>query len=712
MRETAPHSSTRTPERGTSAYRLADLTLHIGQHRLERDGKPIELGKLTYALLVALVESAPNVSTHDDLIRTVWGGRATTPETVTQRVKLLRDALGDDAEQPRYVGLVRGQGYRLIPPVERLLESSSVQGDSTNAATTTPRARVMQPKQRRMAIAAACILLLAATYLVLSRPSGPPDFDIKRLTDPGRVGAPAISPDGQYVVYPQLEADGLTTLWVQHIATGSKQPILAADPTLSARVPTVSQDGFIDFINAGRDQGLWRVALLGGKPQRFTELASTPIGWSPNGEYGAFVRYDTNSDNTALLVVRDRDGNERVLAQRPRPGSFVSLDIVGNPPVRPSWSPDSRLIALFEVTDRLTPRVVVFDSSSGRQKATLDLQDTSLPQGIGWLGGSTLVFSQPAGIGQRLQLWTMSYPSGVITRLTNDLSSYRGIDLDRSRTQLVTQARDRRIAIWIGDSTGANAVEVVGSAPFGGNNVFMSWAGDRLLYDATSSYGRPVIAEIMPDGTATEVVADAFLVAATPDGETIVFSRPTRDREGLWRVDASGQPPVQLFSGVVGERIVTRDRSVVFVSIRSGVQSPWIVSLDGGEPTQIIQEGVTTLDVSPDGRRLAFWSADARMIVVCELPRCESSTRREFPVPPNYGEFLRWTPDGTEIAYLMQPPTDIWAIPLDGGAPHAVTHFGPDTSRIVRFAWSSDDQRLAVVREQVEESVVLLSLKP
>jgi tetratricopeptide (TPR) repeat protein len=38
-------------------------------------------------------------------------------ETLTQRVALLRRALGDDARNPRYVRAVRGRGYQLIPPV-------------------------------------------------------------------------------------------------------------------------------------------------------------------------------------------------------------------------------------------------------------------------------------------------------------------------------------------------------------------------------------------------------------------------------------------------------------------------------------------------------------------------------------------------------------------------------------------------------------------
>jgi endo-1,4-beta-xylanase len=51
------------------------------------------------------------------LIERVWDGRDTSPETITQRIKLLRDAIGDVAAQPNYIALVRREGYRLIPEV-------------------------------------------------------------------------------------------------------------------------------------------------------------------------------------------------------------------------------------------------------------------------------------------------------------------------------------------------------------------------------------------------------------------------------------------------------------------------------------------------------------------------------------------------------------------------------------------------------------------
>src|SRR5262245_11121741 len=47
----------------------------------------------------------------------VWPGLVITPETVSQRVKLVRDALDDDSQSPRYIAGVRRRGYRLVAPV-------------------------------------------------------------------------------------------------------------------------------------------------------------------------------------------------------------------------------------------------------------------------------------------------------------------------------------------------------------------------------------------------------------------------------------------------------------------------------------------------------------------------------------------------------------------------------------------------------------------
>jgi len=85
----------------TSNNRVLDLVVDIGRARVTRDGAEIALPKLTFDLLVVLVQAAPNLVSIDELIERVWRGLVVSPETVSQRVKLLRTALGDDSKHPR-----------------------------------------------------------------------------------------------------------------------------------------------------------------------------------------------------------------------------------------------------------------------------------------------------------------------------------------------------------------------------------------------------------------------------------------------------------------------------------------------------------------------------------------------------------------------------------------------------------------------------------
>lgn len=118
----------------SSTYRIADLTFDADRQMLRRGADPIHLGPLTFRFLRALIDAAPNVVDHDELAAAVWDGRTISPETISQRVKLLRDAIGDDASDPRYVELVRGRGYRLIPEVRTESSEESGQGRGARAA--------------------------------------------------------------------------------------------------------------------------------------------------------------------------------------------------------------------------------------------------------------------------------------------------------------------------------------------------------------------------------------------------------------------------------------------------------------------------------------------------------------------------------------------------------------------------------------------------
>ena len=100
-------------------YRFADLQLDTGRRLLTRNGQAVNLTNLCFEVLKVLVEAAPDLVSHDELINRVWGpNRVVTPENLAQRIHILRDSLGDDAANPTYIEGVRGQGFRLIPKVE------------------------------------------------------------------------------------------------------------------------------------------------------------------------------------------------------------------------------------------------------------------------------------------------------------------------------------------------------------------------------------------------------------------------------------------------------------------------------------------------------------------------------------------------------------------------------------------------------------------
>lgn len=114
-----------------TAYYFGDITLDPARRTVRRGNADILLGKLTYELLLMLIEAAPGVVTQKEVAERLWNDRHVTNDTVRQRVKLLRKALDDDAENPHYLSVVRGQGYRIIPDVETILPnlpSSAVSG--------------------------------------------------------------------------------------------------------------------------------------------------------------------------------------------------------------------------------------------------------------------------------------------------------------------------------------------------------------------------------------------------------------------------------------------------------------------------------------------------------------------------------------------------------------------------------------------------------
>ncbi len=106
-------------------YQIGDLTVDTNNGSVARDDKTLNLSPRTFRLLSALAQRAPNFVSRQELLETVWPDEFVNDEALSQRVRVLREALGDPSENPRYVAALRGWGYRLVAPVERVEASAA-----------------------------------------------------------------------------------------------------------------------------------------------------------------------------------------------------------------------------------------------------------------------------------------------------------------------------------------------------------------------------------------------------------------------------------------------------------------------------------------------------------------------------------------------------------------------------------------------------------
>lgn len=108
-------------------YRIDDLVADMTRRRVSRNGAPIPLPDMSWRVFAALVERAPGTVSYGELAALAWRRDHVTQDTMAQRIKLLRQALGDDSAAPRYIATERGAGYRLLSqPTPAVLATRSV----------------------------------------------------------------------------------------------------------------------------------------------------------------------------------------------------------------------------------------------------------------------------------------------------------------------------------------------------------------------------------------------------------------------------------------------------------------------------------------------------------------------------------------------------------------------------------------------------------
>ncbi|MDC6166618.1 AAA family ATPase [Paucibacter sp. XJ19-41] len=97
--------------------RFGRFQIDEAEARLERDKASVELAPRAFQVLCELVRRAGQLVSKETLLDAVWGHRHVNEAALKNLVSQLRQALGDDAQEPVYIQTVSRRGYRFIAPL-------------------------------------------------------------------------------------------------------------------------------------------------------------------------------------------------------------------------------------------------------------------------------------------------------------------------------------------------------------------------------------------------------------------------------------------------------------------------------------------------------------------------------------------------------------------------------------------------------------------
>ena len=104
-------------------YRFDQFEVDDREFRLGEDGTPVQIEPKVLRLLVYLIENRNRLVRKQELLDHVWPDAMVTENALTRAVGLLRKALSENSQVPRYIETVPTAGYRFIANVNVVSEA-------------------------------------------------------------------------------------------------------------------------------------------------------------------------------------------------------------------------------------------------------------------------------------------------------------------------------------------------------------------------------------------------------------------------------------------------------------------------------------------------------------------------------------------------------------------------------------------------------------
>jgi Tol biopolymer transport system component/DNA-binding winged helix-turn-helix (wHTH) protein len=693
--------------------RFGVFELDLTSGELCKSGRRLRLQEQPFRLLALLLEYPGQVVTRGKLKEALWPADTFVDfdHSLNAAVAKLRQALGDSAENPRFIETLARRGYRFIAPVNfagnpngaaKVMDTGEPPAFVAHALMRAASRPIPPPGERSkrapfpIYLSGALLLVLIASLVFWNRRQSGETELIKLTDDAGVSMNPAISQDGNLLAYASDRgSSGNLNIWVQQLGSGA-QPVQLTHFDVDADAPAFSPDGATIAFSSKKDGGgIYTVPVIGGEPTRLTNFGRSPR-FSPDGRWIAYSSSSvptlcscasTLKGGTGVHVVSASGGEPRRLA----PDLLAAAD--------PVWSPDSKHLLVYAPP----PTVLVWDQAdwwlaavdktpsmrTGNFRALLrqgfSLAVDRVPHVSQWTGDS-LVFT--AGLGDTTNIWRAPVSDkGWITGRAERLTSGTTLEASPALTPdggLIFSSLNRHLAVWSlsADPDHATVTGDLKMITTGSSEVLPSLSADGriLAFNAAPGNARLSASVLSSPGAINSQVRVKDLstgketVISTPgvapwdpqisrDGRMVAYtsSKPA----ALYVAASSGGPVRRVFAG---KKVWTWDWSLdnqrLLFSYAYGSKTDLerVYSIDpqsGKESLFLEKPGFALYQAkfSPDDLAVAVLAArddDSRLFIV--------PVERGVPKPPDswipidhqghWDDKPRWSPDGNLLYFL------------------------------------------------------------
>jgi Tol biopolymer transport system component/DNA-binding winged helix-turn-helix (wHTH) protein len=680
-------------------YEFGEFRLDPAARTLWRREEAVALTPKVFDTLQFLVENAGRLLEKSELMESLWRDRFVEESNLTFNIKMLRRALNDDAQRPRFIETVPRRGYRFVAEVRRISRTAP----ATEIAPAIPRA--MQPRRKLFwAIPAGLLVIVGALAFSMwrwqrgafagmrSAPILSAPFKSQKLTNAGSAHA-VITPDGKYAAYVS-ESGGNQSIWLRQLDTSENIQIVPP-ANVEYLGMAISHDGnSLYFVRrAATDlvtSAMYRVMTFGGIPVKIIDQAEGWIDVSPDDQQISFVRcLHQPKDNCSLFLIGKDGRNERRIATREKPTRIAAN----------KFSRDGKSIVFAagqSVNGGRDFRLFSVDLAGGNE-AEFSHSAFFVVNHLATLPGvDAFLFSAEETLDGNSRLWEVA-ANGETRALTNDSTDYYEISLDRAGDRLVATRLSNSFQLHLlalaGDAGSAQALVPARTLTF--------TADDRLIYSGDDGDLWTINRDGSNQRQLTNNSFNDFSPAPSPDGRFIFFASNRAGSNQIWRMNADGSDQIQITRGEGGyPEMVTPDGNYVYY--QSGLhQTLWQVALGSGQETQLWDQSVSAPAFSPDGKQVAFCFRDTDKLLKIAIVAIEDRRiLKRFALNQDYTDVLKmvWARDSHSLFYVAVSSSGKYLREqsLDESASRLVADLGRD--EIEDLALSPDGRTIGFTR--------------